>query len=200
MNKNHRSLRELSECKFEDLTEEEKDSLLSIFKAISLVEKSLKAYEGIDIDDNNNTPIKIFKKQSDEYYVMAIVLESFFYCIEKEISFKELNNMICTFAPKDMLEDTSSIFVKAVIGKMIFLSLIEPIKTDNEHIPNFKITEDGIRAFQEHRFQDLSMAAFSNYQSYKTNERLLCISWLSLITAIVSVIIAVIAVIISTAN
>lgn len=197
MDKRKRSLGELSECKFEDLTEEEKNTLRELNEAMSKFAKSMKAYEGIDIKNNNNTSQNIFKRQSNEYYVMATVLESFFYCNKIEISFKELNDKIYKFAPKDMLWDTSVAFVNAIIGKMIFLSLVEPIKTDNEGIPKFKITEDGIRAFQDHRFQSLAATSFSNYQSYKTNNILLRISRLSLFIVVISTIIAFIAIIIS---
>ena len=93
-----------------------------------------------------------------------------------------------------MAWDTSVAFVNAVIGKMIFLSLVEPIKTENEYIPNFRITEKGVEAFQDHRFQSLAATSFSNYRSYQTNNILLRISRLSLLTAIISVAIAFIAI------
>lgn len=197
MNKSQRSLGELSKCKFEDLTEDEKQTLQELNESSSKLRKTITAYEDIDFRNNNNTSSSIFKRQSNEYYVMAIVLESFFHCNKMEISFKELNYTIYTFAPKDMLWDTSVSFVNAIISKMIFLSLVEPIKTENENIPNFKITEDGIKAFQDHRFQSLATTAFSNYQSYKTNKILLRVSRLSLCIAVASAIIALITIIIS---
>ncbi|HJD92464.1 hypothetical protein [Bacteroides coprosuis] len=197
MEKSKRSLNELLEGEIEDFTEEEKESFRKMNEAFSKFSKSIKAYEGIDIKNNNNTAKSIFKRQSNEYYVMAIVLESFFYNRKEEVSFKELNYIIYTFAPKDMVWDTSVAFVNAIIGKMIFLSLVKPIKTDKENILNFKITEEGVKALQDHRFQNLAVTAFSNYQSYRINKVLLRISRQSLLIAGISAIIAVFAIIIS---
>lgn len=199
MGTKERTLKEIMDNP-ESMTDDEKESLKKIGETFSEFAKSMEAYKDIDIKDNNNNAENIFKRHSSEYYVMAIVLESFFYCNKLEISFKELNSIIYEFSPKDLIWDTSVTFVNAIITKMIFLSLIEPIETENKYIPNFRITEDGIRAFQDHRFQNLAATSFANQQSHKTNSVLLRISKISLFTAIISAAIAFGAIIISIAK
>lgn len=83
------------------------------------------------------------------------------------------------------------------ISKMIRLGLVEAIETDNKYAPNFKITDDGIKAYQEHTFQTLATSSFFNYQTYQLNKKADRMSKLMLAATIASVLVAILSVIVT---
>ena len=74
---------------------------------------------------------------------------------------------------------------------MIRLGLVEPIETDNKYAPNFKITDDGVKAYQAHTFQSLATSSFFNYQTYRMSILMMIVTIISVLVAILSIIVTI---------
>ena len=159
----------------ESMTEEEKEGMAKLFESFKELVKSERFYQ--------------------EHFIMSAILEAFFF--KNEISFKELNETIVNYVPKGFIWDISVARINLVISKMIRLGLVEAIETDNKYAPNFKITDDGIKAYQEHTFQTLATSSFFNYQTYQLNKKADRMSKLMLAATIASVLVAILSVIVT---
>ncbi len=177
----------------ESMTEEEKNNMSKVFKAFKELGKAFEPYNTEPI--LNNTANTLSERFYQEHFIMAAVLEAF--CIKNEISFKELNKTIINYVPKEFIWDIPVARINFVISKMIRLGLIEFVETDNKYAPNFKITNDGVKAYQEHTFQTLATSSFFNYQTYQINKKADKISKLMLIVTIISVLVAILSVIVT---
>ena len=176
----------------ESMTEEEKEGMAKLFESFKELGK---------LCDNNiepvlkNTASTLSERFYQEHFIMSAILEAFFF--KNEISFKELNETIVNYVPKEFIWDISVARINLVISKMIRLGLVEAIETDNKYAPNFKITDDGIKAYQEHTFQTLATSSFFNYQTYQLNKKADRMSKLMLTATIASVLVAILSVVVT---
>lgn len=123
---------------------------------------------------------------------MSAVLEAFLQ--KDEISFADLNKTIVNYVPKEFVWDISVARINLIISKMIRLGLVELLETENKYAPKFRITLDGVKAYQEHTFQSLATSSFFNYQTYllskkadKMSHRMFWVTIVSVVVAILSV-------------
>jgi Mg2+ and Co2+ transporter CorA len=118
---------------------------------------------------------------------MSAVLEAFSF--NNEINFKDLNETILNYVPKKFIWEIRVTELNQIIGKMIRLGFIEPIKTNNEYNPKFKITIKGIETIQQQTYQSLASSSFFNYQTFQLSKRANKMNVLMLIVTIMSVIV-----------
>lgn len=176
------------------MTEEEKEGMAKLFESFKELVKSCEPYSNIE-PVLKNTASTLSERFYQEHFIMSAILEAFFF--KNEISFKELNETIVNYVPKEFIWDISVARINLVISKMIRLGLVEAIETDNKYAPNFKITDDGIKAYQEHTFQTLATSSFFNYQTYQLNKKADRMSKLMLAATIASVLVAILSVIVT---
>lgn len=165
------------------MTDEEKKEMTALFETFKELGKACDAYKIQHI--LKNTANTLSERFYQEHFIMSAVLEAFFF--KNEISFKELNETIVNYVPKEFIWDISVARINLVISKMIRLGLVKAIEIDNEYAPNFKITDDGIKAYQAHTFQSLATSSFFNYQTYQLNKKADRMSKLMLFATIISV-------------
>jgi hypothetical protein len=182
-----RSLREI--CKAPNsMTEEEKVDMLKMFESFREFGKAIEPYSNIK-PILNNTTTTLSKRFYQEHFIMSAVLEAFF--LKNEISFAELNKTIINYVPKGFVWDISVTRINLIISKMIRLGLVEPIGTENKYAPKFKITLDGVKAYQAHTFQTLATSSFFSYQTYQLNKKMLWVTIISVIVAITSIVVTI---------
>lgn len=175
----------------ENLTEEEKQGFIKLIETTQELSKSFESYN-FKID-NKNTIESVSAKFYQEHFVMSAVLESFFY--KNEIDYKELNKAIFNYVPEEFMWNITVPFIQTVIIKLIRLGLIVAVETDDKYMPIFKITEDGIKTYQQHTFQSLASSSFYNYQTQRLSKRANFMNVLMLIVTIMSVIVTIWAII-----
>lgn len=189
-------------CKDPDsMTEEEKADMRKLFEAFLELGKAVEPYSDIKpILDNTETALS--ERFYQEHFIMSAVLEAFF--LNDEISFADLNKTITNYVPKEFIWDISVPKINLIISKMIRLGFVEPLETDNKYAPNFRITPDGVKAYQEHTFQALATSSFFSYQTYllnkkadKMSHKMLCVTRVSVIATITSVVVAILSVIVT---
>lgn len=181
-----RTLREISKNP-ENMTEEERKDMAGLFASLKELGKACEPYNIKTI--RKNTVNTLSKRFYQEHFIMSAVLESFF--DKNEISFKELNEAIVNYIPKEFNWNISVARIDLIISKMIKLGFVEPIETDNEYAPNFKITDDGVKAYQEHTFQSLATSSFFNYQTYRMSILMMIVTIVSVLVAILSIIVTI---------
>ncbi|MDL2244463.1 hypothetical protein LJC54_03050 [Parabacteroides sp. OttesenSCG-928-J18] len=188
MDKRGRSFGEIANDNPENWTDEERESMEELAKYFITLGKVVQPY-GIDKDYANNTPETLSKRFYSDYFIMSGILEGF--NMQDEISFKELNQAIYNYVPKDFLWDTTAIYQNSIITKMIRFGFIEAIETDNKHMPHFRITEEGASIYKQQVFQSLATSSFFNYQTLLLNKRTVRLSILMLIVTACSIVVAV---------
>lgn len=169
------------------MTEEERKDMAGLFASLKELGKACEPYNIKTI--RKNTVNTLSKRFYQEHFIMSAVLESFF--DKNEISFKELNEAIVNYIPKEFNWNISVARIDLIISKMIKLGFVEPIETDNEYAPNFKITDDGVKAYQEHTFQSLATSSFFNYQTYRMSILMMIVTIVSVLVAILSIIVTI---------
>lgn len=97
---------------------------------------------------------------------MSAVLEAFYF--KNKISFKELNETIVNDVPKEFIWEIFIARINLVISKMIRLGLVEAIETNNKDAPDFKITDDGIKAAY---FSNISHFVFLQLSNLSTKQK-----------------------------
>jgi len=170
------------------ITEEEKVDMQKMFEAFQELGKACEPYSNIK-PILNNTATALSKRFYQEHFIMSAVLEAFF--LKNEISFAELNKTIINYVPKGFVWDISVARINLIISKMIRLGLVEPLETENKYAPKFRITLDGVKAYQAHTFQTLATSSFFSYQTYQLNKRMLWVTIISVIVAISSVVVTI---------
>ena len=100
-------------------------------------------------------------------------------------------HVIVNYIPKEFTWNISVARINLIISKMIRLGLVEPIETDNKYAPNFKITDDGVKAYQAHTFQSLATSSFFNYQTYRMSILMMIVTIISVLVAILSIIVTI---------
>ena len=181
-----KTLREISKNP-ENMTEEERKDMAELFASLKEVGKACEPYDIKTI--RKNTVNTLSKRFYQEHFIMSAVLESYF--VKNEISFKELNETIVNYIPKEFTWNISVARINLIISKMIRLGLVEPIETDNKYAPNFKITDDGVKAYQAHTFQSLATSSFFNYQTYRMSILMMIVTIISVLVAILSIIVTI---------
>lgn len=183
----------------ESWTDEEKEDYKKMMEPFSELGKSLKAYN-INNELTNNTANGLSQRFYKEFFIMAAILEAFF--TKDEISFKELNQSIYNYVPKEFLWEITVNYQNLIISKMIRLGFIEVIKTEDKYMPNFKITSEGVKIYKEQQLQNLAASSFFSYQALslskktkKLNVKMLWLTILMLIVTICSVIVTVLSLI-----
>lgn len=133
---------------------------------------------------------------------MSAVLEAF--SLKNEVSFADLNKAIANYVPEEFIWDISVPRINLIISKMVRLGFVEPLETDNKYAPNFKITPEGIKAYQEHTFQTLAASSFFSYQTYllnkkadKMSHKMLCVTRVSVLATIISAVVAILSVVVT---
>lgn len=193
MKSREKTFREIVSGSPENMTEEEKKGMSKLFETLRELGKVCESY---NIECNSkNTTNRLSKRFYQEHFIMSAILEAFF--IKDEISFKELNQTIANYIPQEFIWDIPVAQINLVIVKMKRLGFIELVETENEYAPNFKITDDGAKAYQVHTFQTLATSSFFNYQTYHLNKKADRISKLMLIATIVSILVAILSVIVT---
>ena len=172
----------------ESMTEEEKEGMAKLFESFKELVKSCEPYSNIE-PVLKNTASTLSERFYQEHFIMSAILEAFFF--KNEISFKELNETIVNYVPKGFIWDISVARINLVISKMIRLGLVEAIETDNKYAPNFKITDDGVKAYQAHTFQSLATSSFFNYQTYRMSILMMIVTIISVLVAILSIIVTI---------
>lgn len=172
----------------EKISEEEWQDYHKMIEGIMEMKQSFANYN-IDIK-TNNTSDNISKMFYQEHFIMAGILEAFY--SGDEISFKQLNESLLNYFPKEFLWNTTVVYINSIIARMIQLGFINPIKTDDKYSPKFKITDLGINALQQQTFQNLASSSFFNYQTHILNKRSVRMNILMLIVTIVSVLVTII--------
>lgn len=183
------------------MTEEEKADVTKWFEAFRELGKAVEPYQDIKpILDNTESALS--ERFYQEHFIMSAVLEAFF--LKDEISFADLNKTITNYVPKEFLWDISVPKINLIISKMIRLGFVESLETDNKYAPNFRITTDGVKAYQEYTFQTLATSSFFSYQTYllnkkadKMSRKMLCVTRVSVIATIASVVVAILSVIVT---
>lgn len=153
MGKRERSFGEIANDNPGNWTEEEKESMEELAKSFLTLKEAIQPY-GINQDYANNTPETLSKRFYSEYFIMSGILEGF--NRQDEISFKDLNQAIYNYVPKDFLWDTTVNYQNSIITKMIRFGFLEAIETDNKHMPHFRITEEGANIYKQQVFQNLA--------------------------------------------
>ena len=171
--------------KQEGMNEEEAQILVA---TINKVRDATEAYSTIHDSMRHDTKT-MSKRFCQDHLVMSAILEAFF--IKNEISFKELNENIYSNIPKNISWNIAISQINLIIAKMIRLGLIIAIKTENEYNPNFRITEDGVKAYQNQTYQILASSSFFNYQTYLLNKKA---NWIAILMALVTVISVIVAI------
>ena len=92
-----KTLREISKNP-ENMTEEERKDMAELFASLKEVGKACEPYDIKTI--RKNTVNTLSKRFYQEHFIMSAVLESFF--VKNEISFKELNETIVNYIPKEV--------------------------------------------------------------------------------------------------
>lgn len=177
----------------DSMTNEEIQEFKKLIEIFNDLGKSFEAYK-LDVYSNNTTK-NLSKRFYQEHFIMAGVLEAFI--IKNEITFKELNQSLHKYAPKDFLWDITAHYQNSIITKMIRLGLICPIKTDNKYMPKFTITDDGVLAYQQQTYQTLASTSFFNYQTYQLSKRANRMNKLMLLVTILSVVVTVLVTIVT---
>ena len=172
----------------ESMTEEEKEGMAKLFESFKELGKLCEPYNNIE-PVLKNTASTLSERFYQEHFIMSAILEAFFF--KNEISFKELNETIVNYVPKEFIWDISVARINLVISKMIRLGLVEAIETDNKYAPNFKITDDGVKAYQAHTFQSLATSSFFNYQTYRMSILMMIVTIISVLVAILSIIVTI---------
>lgn len=176
------------------MTEEEKEDMAKLFGLVNELRKMCEPYRDVE-PLLKNTASTLSERFYQEHFIMAGVLEAFFF--KNEISFNELNKTLVDYVPKEFVWDLSVARIELVILKMVRLGLVEAIETANKYAPDFKITEDGIKACQAHTFQTLATSSFFSYQTYRLNKKANRMSGLMLVATIVSVMVAMLSVVVT---
>lgn len=143
-------------------TDEEKDDLKKLTDAFGVLSQTVKAYN-IDNELANNTTEILSERFYREFFIMTAILEAFF--IKDEISFKELNQNIYNYVPKEFLWEITAQYQNLIISKMIRLGFIEVVETEDKYMPNFKLTIDGAKIYQEQQLQNLAATSFFSHQA-----------------------------------
>ena len=176
-----KTLREISKNP-ENMTEEERKDMAELFASLKEVGKACEPYDIKTI--RKNTVNTLSKRFYQEHFIMSAVLESFF--VKNEIY-----ETIVNYIPKEFTWNISVAQINLIISKMIRLGLVEPIETDNKYAPNFKITDDGVKAYQAHTFQSLATSSFFNYQTYRMSILMMIVTIISVLVAILSIIVTI---------
>jgi len=199
MTKKERSLGELMNDP-DNWTEEEQETIKKLMESFSELGKSIKAYQ-IDKDLTNNTANVLSERFYIEYFIMSAILEAFF--LKDELTFKELNQSIHNYVPKDFLWDVPVAYQDLIIKKMIRLGFIDVVDTGDKYNPHFKITIEGVKVYQEQIFQNLASSAFFSYQTLLLNKRttklnssILRLTVLMLIVTVCSVIVTILSIVV----
>lgn len=194
MTKTERSLKELMNDTANG-TEEEQENFKKLMESFSELGKSIKSYQ-IDQDLTNNTSDVLSERFYIEYFIMSAILEAFF--LKDELTFKELNQSINNYVPKDFLWNVPVAYQNLIIKKMIRLGFIDVVDIGDKYNPHFKITIEGIKVYQEQIFQNLASSAFFSYQTLLLNKRtiklnlsILRLTVLMLIVTVCSVIVTI---------
>ena len=140
------------------------------FEALTKTRELGKSLEGYNVNLNtNNTTSVISSRFYQEHFVMSAVLEAFY---NKDVlNYQELNEAILNRIPKEFLYNLQPKEFQNIILKMKRLGFLENLKSENEYMPIFKITDDGIKALQQQTFQNLSSSSFFNYQTQELNKQ-----------------------------
>lgn len=169
------------------MTEEEKKNMTKSFELFKELGKASEPYGYEHI--HKNTANTLSKRFYQEHFIMSAVLESFL--TKNEISFKELNETIANYVPKKIVWFLPVKQINLSISKMIRLGFVEPIKTNNEYAPNFRITDNGLKAYQAHTFQSLATSSFYSYQTYRMSILMVIVATISVLVAILSVMVTI---------
>ena len=154
--------------------------------------KSTKSYS-IDIGQSNNTNNILSERFYREAFIMSAVLEAFY--IKDEISYKELNQSIYNYVPKNFLWEITASNQNLIIMKMIRLGFIEVVETDEKYMPHFKITINGIKIFQDQILQNIATSSFFNYQVKTLSVKMYWLTIMMLAVTICSIIVTIYSVI-----
>lgn len=156
-------------------------------KFVELIENLKKASSIYHIEINENVTVnKLSLKFYIDNLIMSAVMEAFY--SGNNIDFNYIINAIYPRIPKWIWRLKITVNdCQMAISKLVRLGLLEPIESENNHNPIFKITDDGIKALQEQTFQNLAVSSFFSYQTYIMNRRSFWMTILMLIVAIMSV-------------
>lgn len=169
-------------------TDEEEKDINKMMEKFGELAKSLKAYN-VNTELANNTTNDLSQRFYKEFFIMAAILEAFF--SKDEISFKELNQSIYNYVPKEFLWDITVNYQNLIISKMIRLGFLEVIKTEDKYLPTFKITSEGIKIYQAQQLQNLAASSFFSFQtlslSKKTQKLNVKMYWLTILMLIVTI-------------
>lgn len=169
-------------------TDEEKEDYKKKIESFREFEKLSKAHN-IDKELTNNTTKILSERFYKEFFIMAAILDAFF--IKNEISFKELNQSIYSYTPKDFLWKLTINYQNLIILKMIRLGFIEKIETEDQYMPNFRITSEGIKIYQEQQLQNIAASSFFSYQAKNLNIKMMWLTVLMLFVTISSIIVTI---------
>lgn len=172
----------------EKVTETEWNEYYKMTESFIELKKSFSNYD-ISINTNNSRE-RISLVFYQEHFIMAGILEAFY--ISNEISFKELNESLLNYIPKDFIWKVTGNYVNSIIIKMIRLGFIIPLKTEDKYSPKFQITNEGIDSLRQQIFQNLASSSFFNYQALLINKRSLRMNIYMLIVTIASILVTII--------
>lgn len=176
-------------------TDEEKEDYKKMVEKFSEFGKSIKAYT-IDKEIANNTTEVISERFYKEFFIMSAILEAFY--VKDKISFVELNQNIYNHVPKEFLYEMSVSYQNLIISKMIRLGFIEVLETGDKYMPDFKITPEGVKIYQEQQLQSIAASSFFSHQALSLNKKteklniiILWLTGLMLVVTICSVIVTI---------
>lgn len=193
MNEHKRTFQEIIDHP-ETITADEKKDIEELYNALEKLMKISEGYKNIK-QSMKNTENILSERFYQEHFIMSAILEAFSF--QNKISFKQLNEYIINYVPQEFMWDISVARINSIISKMIRLRLIEPIRTENEYTPDFIITNEGLKAFQEHTFQTLATSSFFSYHTYKLNKQANQMSKSMLLVTISSVIVTILSIIVT---
>lgn len=181
---------EISE-NWENIPPEEQESFIK--RSQELRSSVLTAAKAYNVKPNyENTTEHIANRFYAENLIMAGVLEAFY--AKSEISLKDLNQSIENYIHSELKKDLTLKFQKEAIAKTIKLGYITVVETEDGNMPNFKITDLGIKTMQNQTFQTLAATSFFNYQTQQLNNNSVKISNWMLIIAIISVVASIVSI------
>ena len=187
MKKSEKTLKQISQNP-ESMTEKEIRDFNDLISVIKDFARQIEPYN-IKIETNNTTE-NLSEKFYQEHFLMSSILDAFQF--RNEITFKELNEFIANYIPKEFIWDMTVHSQNLIIAKMIRMKLIDVIETDNKYIPSFRITENGFNAYQNQTFQTLASTSFFNFQTFRLSKRANMMNILMLIVTIMSVVVTII--------
>lgn len=144
----------------ESMTEKEKEDMTKLFESFKALVKSCEPYSNVEPVLKNTA-----STLSERFYHVCRIGG---FHQKNEISFKELNETIVNDIPKEFIWEISIARINLVISKMIRLGLVEAIETDNKDAPDFKITDDGIKAAY---FSNISHFVFLQLSNLSTKQK-----------------------------